>query len=250
MKDLYSFHRSVEDLDNFYEKAKQAYLNVFERCGLNVEVVEASGSVFSKFSHEFQVMTEYGEDDVYYCVKCHRHQNKELVADGELKCPYCGEKREIKKSIEVGNIFRLLTRFSDPFEFVFKDEDGRDKPVVMGCYGIGPSRVLGSVVEIHHDKDGMIWPESIAPFQIHLISLCKDEENIKRADEIYEILTKQDKEVLYDNRVDMTAGQKFSDADLIGIPLRYVVSAKTLEKDSVEIKKRGEEESKLEKISV
>ena len=250
MKDLYSFHTSVEDLDNYYEKAKRAYLNVFKRCGLNAEAVEASGGVFSKFSHEFQVMTEYGEDDVYYCKNCGRHQNKELVLDGELNCPYCKEKREIKKSIEVGNIFRLLTRFTDPFEFTFKDEDGKDKPVIMGCYGIGPSRVLGSVVEIHHDKDGMIWPKSVAPFQVHLISLCKDGEDIKRADDLYNTLIEQGKEVLYDDRREATAGQKFADSDLIGIPTRIIISPKTLEKDSVEIKKRGEKEAKLEKLSM
>lgn len=250
MKDLYSFHTSVEDLDNYYEKSKQAYLNVFKRCGLNAEIAEASGGVFSKFSHEFQVMTEYGEDDVYYCAKCGRHQNKELVVDGELKCPYCGETREIKKSIEVGNIFRLLTRFTDPFEFTFKDEDGKDKPVVMGCYGIGPSRILGSVVEIHHDDNGMIWPEAIAPFDIHLISLAKTEEEKNKADQVYNSLLKAGKEVLYDDRDGVTAGAKFADSDLIGIPTRYIVSAKTLEKDSVEVKKRGEKESKLEKLSV
>lgn len=245
MKDLYSFHRTVEDLDNFYEQAKQAYLNVFGRCGLNAEVVEASGSVFSKFSHEFQVMTDYGEDDIYYCVKCGRHQNKEMVSDEDLKCPYCGAEREVKKSIEVGNIFRLLTRFTDPFEFTFKDEDGKDKPVIMGCYGIGPSRVLGAIVEVHHDEKGIIWPESVAPFQIHLISLCKNAEDVKRADEIYETLTKSGKEVLYDDRVNLTAGAKFADSDLIGIPTRLIVSQKTLNKDSVEIKKRGEKESEL-----
>ena len=250
MKDLYSFHTSVEDLDNYYEKSKQAYLNVFKRCGLNAEVVEASGGVFSKFSHEFQVMTEYGEDDVYYCAKCSRHQNKELVTEGSLKCPYCGADREIKKSIEVGNIFRLLTRFTDPFEFTFKDEDGKDKPVVMGCYGIGPSRVLGSVVEIHHDDNGIIWPEAIAPFQIHLISLAKTDEERVRADQIYNDLLKSGKEVLYDDRESVTAGAKFADSDLIGIPVRYIVSAKTLEKDSVEVKNRGQKESKLEKLSV
>lgn len=248
MKDLYSFHRTVEDLDNFYEKSKQAYLNVFNRCGLKAEIVEASGGIFSKFSHEFQVMTEYGEDDVYYCPKCGRHQNKELVPDGNLKCPYCDAKREIKKSIEVGNIFRLLTRFTDSFEFTFKDEDGKNKPVIMGCYGIGPSRVLGAAVEIHHDVEGIIWPESIAPFQIHLISLCKNADDIKQTDEIYDALTKSGKEVLYDDRTDTTTGAKFADSDLLGIPTRIVVSPKTLERGSVEIKKRPEKEGQLIEI--
>lgn len=247
MKDLYSFHRDEADLENYYEKSKAAYLNVFRRCGLEAEVVEASGGVFSQFSHEFQVFTEFGEDDVYFCGGCRRHQNKELVSGGELKCPYCGATRELKKTIEVGNIFKLKTKFTDAFDFKYVDESGKKQDVIMGCYGIGPSRVLGSIVEIHHDDKGIIWPESVAPFQIHLVSLCKSAEEKQKADELYESLVKQGKEVLYDDR-DASAGEKFADSDLIGIPVRYLISPKTLEKESVEIKDRKTGELKLLEI--
>ncbi|MBI5222172.1 MAG: hypothetical protein HY980_01605 [Candidatus Magasanikbacteria bacterium] len=243
MKDLYSFHRDGDDLDAYYQKASDAYLKIFSRCGLDAKLVEASGGTFSKLSHEFQVFTEHGEDDVYVCGQCGKNQNKELA--GDLKCPYCGAKREIKKAIEVGNIFKLKTKFSAPFNFKYVDEKGAEQDVVMGCYGIGPSRVLGAVVEVHHDDKGIVWPENLAPFDIHLVSLVKEKQDVKSAEEIYEHLTKSGKEVLYDDRVEVSAGEKFADCDLIGIPYRYVVSPKTLARKSVEVKKRGEEEAKL-----
>lgn len=246
MKDLYSFHRDEADMDSYYEKVSAAYSKIFSRCGLDAKIVEATGGTFSKFSHEFQVFTEHGEDDVYVCGKCGKNQNKELVTD--LKCPYCGETREVKKAIEVGNIFKLKTKYSAPFNFKYSAEDNQEKDVFMGCYGIGPSRVMGAIVEVRHDNGGIIWPESVAPFDIHLVSLAKDEADKRRADEIYEQLIKSGKEVLYDDRVDISAGAKFADSDLIGIPYRYVVSAKTLEKNSVEIKRRGEEKTDLVKI--
>lgn len=246
MKDLYSFHRDEADLDAYYEKASAAYLKIFQRCGLDAKIVEAGGGTFSKFSHEFQVFTEHGEDDVYVCEKCGKNQNKELVTDP--KCSYCGAGWEIKKAIEVGNIFKLKSKYSSPFGFKFVDEDNKEKEVLMGCYGIGPSRVMGAIAEVHHDKDGIIWPESVAPFDIHLVSLAKTDADIKRADEIYDKLIKSGREVLYDDRTDVSAGAKFADSDLMGVPYRYVVSAKTLEKDSVEVKRRGEEKVEMKKI--
>lgn len=249
MKDMYSFHTDEKDLEDYYEKSKQAYLNVFKRCGLDAHVVEATGGVFSKFSHEFQVFTEYGEDNVYVCDNCGRHQNEELIENKELACPYCQNQREVKKAIEVGNIFKLKTKFTDAFEFTYTDEVGKQQPVVMGCYGIGPSRILGSIVEIHHDDNGIIWPESVAPFAVHLVSLCKDEAEIKKADEIYQSLQKQGVEVLYDDRTEASAGEKFADSDLIGIPKRIVISPKTLEQDSVEVKMRNEDKTALVKIN-
>ena len=170
--------------------------------------------------------------------------NKEII-DEQKTCPECGnEKLEEKKSIEVGNIFKLKTKYSAAFDYKYTDEKGEKQIVTMGCYGIGPSRVLGTIVEVHHDDGGIIWPESVAPFQIHLISLCKDAKDIKQADEIYSALTKSGKEVLYNDRADTTAGAKFADSDLIGIPTRIIVSPKTLAKMSVEVKKRNETESK------
>ena len=246
MKDLYSFHRDEADMDAYYETVSAAYSKIFQRCGLDAKIVEATGGTFSKFSHEFQVFTEHGEDDVYVCNKCGKNQNKELVTD--LKCPYCGVEREIKKAIEVGNIFKLKTKYSAPFGFKYSAEDSGEKDVFMGCYGIGPSRVMGAIVEVGHDSGGIIWPESVAPFEIHLISLAKDEADIKLADEIYGKLIKSGKEVLYDDRAGVSAGAKFADSDLIGIPYRYVVSHKTLEQNSVEVKKRRAEEIDLVKI--
>lgn len=237
MKDLYSFHETEEDLDDFYEKVKQAYFNVYERCEIKDKTYYtlASGGVFSaKYSHEFQTITDAGEDTIYICSNCKTVFNKEIK---EEKCQNCGGTVfEEKKSIEVGNIFKLGFRYSEPFEL--KTEKG--SPILMGCYGIGISRLMGAIVEVSNDEKGIIWPKSIAPFSIHLIDL----DNTKKADEIYAILQNQNYEVLYDDRVEKTAGEKFNDCDLIGIPLRIVVSKKTGE-DKVEIKKRGEKDVQI-----
>ena len=245
MKDLYSFHKDEADLDAYYERVKKAYFAIFSRCGLDALIVEASGGAFSKFSHEYQVLTEAGEDEIYICNECGRHQNKELVENGDLKCPYCSAKREVKKAIEVGNIFKLKNRFTDPFGFDYADENGEKKRVQMGCYGIGPSRVLGTVAELHHDDRGIIWPKELAPFQVHLLVVGNDEEAMRQGEEWYARLRGQGIEVLFDDRDDVTAGTKFADADLIGIPCRLVISAKTLAQNSVEVKMRAEEESRL-----
>jgi prolyl-tRNA synthetase len=245
MKDLYSFHEDEADLEAYYEKVTGAYKNIFVRCGLDAHVVEASGGVFSKYSHEFQVPTEYGEDLVYFCGSCGCHQNKELVEKEGDPCPYCGGEREAKKTIEVGNIFKLKTKFSAPFDFSYTDKEGKKQDVVMGCYGIGPSRVMGAIAEIHHDDRGLIWPESVAPFAVHLVSLCKDDADIREADRLYEELEQKGISVLYDDRVDHHAGEKFADSDLLGIPLRIVVSPKTLKENSIEVKERSKQESAL-----
>ena len=169
MKDLYSFHKDEADFADFYEKSKQAYLRIFERCGLAAVVAEASGGVFTdKPSHEFQVFTPHGEDIIFGCPRCRTYKNAEIVKGG--KCDDCGSELEENKAIEVGNIFPLETRFTKPFDFNFLDSAGQRQSVLMGCYGIGPSRVMGSVVEVHHDENGIIWPEAIAPYSFHLIS--------------------------------------------------------------------------------
>ncbi len=247
MKDLYSFHANLEDLEDYYEKSKQAYLNVFNRCGLDAKIVEASGGVFSKYSHEFQVITEYGEDIIFYCSKCDKWKNRELI-DGQpdateknLNCSDCGTELKAEKSIEVGNIFQLKNKFSDSFDLTYTDKEGKEQTAMMGCYGIGPSRVMGSVVEVYHDDLGMIWPEEVAPFKVHLIGIKADQE----ADVIYDKLQSAGIEVLYDDR-DISTGLKFADADLIGLPYRLVVSAKTAGR--IEIKKRGEDNSELKDL--
>ncbi len=241
MKDLYSFHASESDLDAYYEKSKDVYLRIFERLGFDPKITVttyASGGAFSQFSHEFQVLSEVGEDTVYMCEKCHLAINKEII-DAQSTCPSCGNADLLeKKGIEVGNIFKLGTRFSEPFGFKFTDEDGQMKPAQMGCYGIGPSRIMGSLVEVYHDDQGIVWPKSVAPLQVHLASLGKDEIVQATCDKLYQDLKDQGIEVLYDDR-DRQVGAKLADADLIGIPLRVVVSKRTLESDSVEWKERS-----------
>ncbi len=255
MKDLYSFHLDEKDFNDFYEKSKGAYLNVFKRCGLEALVVEADGGVFSKFSHEFQVETPNGEDIIFTC-KCGFAQNKEIakVKDGD-DCPSCKKgKVQETKSIEVGNIFPLKTRFSEAFGFKVNGSDGKLVDILMGCYGIGPSRVMGSIVEVHSDENGMIWPKSVAPAHVHLVSLASKDSKVvnkitKVCEGLHNDLEAAGVEVLWDDREDVSAGAKFADADLIGIPVRLVVSEKTLKEDSVEWKERSEKDKRLVKLT-
>ncbi len=247
MKDMYSFHTSQADLDQYYEQVKQAYFKVFERCGLKAYLVEALGGEFTqKRSHEFQVLTEAGEDKILVCKKCGLAWNDELKVE---KCEKCKGQLKEEKGAEVGNIFDLGTRYSDAFGLKFTGEDGKQQTILMGCYGIGISRLIATVVEIHHDDAGIIWPASVTPFAVHLISLGKDETATKEADKLYAELIKQGVEVLYDDRKKTGAGEKFADADLIGCPLRVVVSPKTIEVGGVEVKKRTEKEVKVVKTA-
>jgi len=241
MKDLYSFHTGQEDLDRYYDEVKAAYFKIFERLGFDpalTVLTYASGGAFSKYSHEFQVLSEVGEDHVYVCEQCKVAVNREIL-DDQSTCPECGsEDLTEKKGIEVGNIFKLGTKFSEAFKFQYADESGQQKPVVMGCYGIGPSRVMGSLVELFSDENGILWPKSVTPYQVHLISLGTDEKVVNESEKLYEDLKKVGITVLFDDR-DERAGAKFADADLIGLPLRLVVSSRTLEKDGVEWKERN-----------
>lgn len=237
MKDFYSFHASEADLDRFYEAMKGAYSNVFKRAGLEALVVEASGGSFSKYSHEFQVLSDVGEDTVFYC-ECGYAVNKEIatVKEGDT-CPKCNKKIEKSNGIEVGNIFKLNTRFSEPFSLVYKDEKGMGQLVWIGCYGIGLGRLMGAIVEVSHDEKGMIWPESVAPFHAHLIELPGGD-----GKKFYKDLQAVGVDVLYDER-NLSAGEKFAEADLLGIPWRLVMSEKTGPK--VEVKRRNAKEAKL-----
>ncbi|HPY08819.1 MAG: proline--tRNA ligase [Patescibacteria group bacterium] len=246
MKDLYSFHVDQADLDAYYDRAIQAYKNIFARLGLGDKtyLTYASGGSFSKYSHEFQTLTEAGEDLIYACPHCKVAVNKEII-DEQNTCPECGEKKLIeKKAVEVGNIFKLVTKFSEAFNLQYQTAEGSKKPVIMGCYGIGLSRILGTIVEACHDEKGIIWPETVAPFKVHLLSLNENEE----ADKIYEALKNAGIEVLYDDR-DLAAGEKFVDADLIGCPYRLVISKKTLAQQSGEIKNRQTGQEEMVKIS-
>src|SRR3989338_5138671 len=221
MKDLYSFHPDQKDLDEYYEKAREAYMRIFERCGLKAIYTVAAGGIFTdKFTHEFQVVADVGEDTIYVNENKNEAINKEVFDEKGLK--YLGWKKEDlveKKSIEVGNIFDQGTKYSEALGLNFTDEDCNKKPVIMGAYGIGLGRVMATVVEVSSDEKGIIWPENIAPFKVHLISLEQNEE----AGKIYDDLQKSGVEVLYDDRENKTAGEKFADADLIGCPVRIVV---------------------------
>lgn len=248
MKDLYSFHVSEKDLDIYYEKAAKAYHRIFERCGLKAVYTVAGGGVFTdKFTHEFQVISDIGEDTIYVCDKCGYAENKEItkLKDGD-KCPKCNSKMSEKKSIEVGNIFNNGTKYSEALGLEFTDENRNKKPVIMGAYGIGLGRVMATAVEVYHDDKGIIWPENIAPFKIHLIVL--DGKN-KEADKVYSELTEKGIEVLYDDREDKTPGEKFADADLIGCPIRLVISNKTLAQNNIELKYRNKKEFQLIKLT-
>lgn len=248
MKDLYSFHSTIEDLNAYYEIAKQSYVRIYEKMGFNLNqdlfIVNASGGDFSSdFSHEFQIKTEIGEDEIYLDRTTGICYNKEVIVEENIENKY-----EIFNASEVGNIFKLGTKFSRAFDFKFKNDLGEDNLVVMGCYGIGTSKLMGVIVEKFHDDKGIIWPESISPFQVHLLCLNPEIAEVKKFSEnIYQLLQKFNIEVLLDDREEVSNGARFADADLIGIPYRVVISKRTLENggELVEVKKRSEKESEL-----
>ncbi len=239
MKDLYSFHRDEADLDLYYEKVQAAYKRVFDRVGIGKDTVLtfASGGTFSKYSHEFQTLIPTGEDVIFLCEKCHVAVNKEIIGE-QPTCPSCkGRKLMETKGTEVGNIFKLKTKYSAPFELKYKDEQGKNCEVIMGCYGIGISRLMGAVAERFHDKKGLAWPISIAPYAVHLIALKGTS-----GEKWYRALQEKGVAVLYDE-TERSAGEKFADADLLGIPFRGVVSPKTGAK--IELKARTAEKTEL-----
>ena len=245
MKDLYSFHKDEADLDKYYEKVKTTYQKIFKIVGLGdlTYLTYASGGTFSKYSHEFQTITPAGEDIIYICDKCGIAINKEIISE-QNACPVCGNKNlKEEKAIEVGNIFKLKTKYSAPFNLKYKDEKGIENDVIMGCYGMGLNQLIGAIVEIHHNEKGIIWPEVVAPFKAHLMLLNNELGIRNKADKIYESLQKAGVEVLYDDRKEATTGEKFNDADLIGIPYRLVISEKTGNK--IEIKERSGKKTRL-----
>lgn len=251
MKDLYSFSKDEEEHNQFYEKIKEAYKNIFKRVGIGhlTYLTFASGGMFSKFSHEFQTITGAGEDTIYIDESTGVAINKEVYTDEVIS--QLGLKKESlveNRAVEVGNIFTLSTRFSDALNLSYLDENGVNKKVFMGSYGIGPGRLMGTIVEVLSDDKGIIWPESVAPYQVHLISIGEDQEVKNNADDLYQKLLDKKVEVLFDDRNDLTAGEKFADSDLIGIPTRIIVSNRSLKEGGVEIKKRIEEKGKIMSI--
>jgi prolyl-tRNA synthetase len=241
MKDMYSFHTTQEDFERFYEIVKQAYLRVYTRCGLTAKVTEASGGSFStKISYEFMVLTDAGEDTILYCNDCDYCANIEVAKqqEGDI-CPKCG-KSKLQKAVasEVGNVFDLGDRYPKAFNFTYKAEDGSDKYPIMGCFGIGTSRLMGVIVEKYADEKGLVWPTTIAPFAVHLVAIGEPgSAAMTKAESYYTELQGKGIEVLFDDR-DLRAGEKFTDADLLGIPLRVVVSDKTLAQNKIEVKER------------
>jgi len=228
MKDLYSFSRTQEEHDAFYEKCSDAYKRIFSRLGIGDKTYRtfASGGAFSKFSHEFQTVSDAGEDVIYVHEEKGIAFNEEIIDDVDLK-EFGVSKDELDKemAIEVGNIFSLGTKFSEPLGLVYTDEKGKKNAVIMGSYGIGPARSMGTIVEVLSDEKGIVWPRSVAPFAIHLVELSQGVEQVKAAaDVLFQKLVEQGVEVLYDDR-DLRAGEKFADSDLIGIPYRVVVRA-------------------------
>lgn len=244
MKDLYSAHATEKDLLDYYEKVKEAYSKIFVRLGFSFRITEASGGVFTdRHTHEFQVLAEGGEDLIFYCDSCDWGENKEIFQgqNGD-RCPSCKSGKVIEaKSIEVGNIFPLGTWFAERMRVYYADKDGKKKLVWFGSYGIGPSRVLGALVEVSHDERGILWYPQVAPFDVHLVELKTQKSKLK-TEEIYHKLQDAGAEVLWDDR-EVSAGEKFADADLIGIPVRLVVSEET--GDKIEWKRRDTPETKL-----
>ena len=243
MKDLYSFHQDEEDFEKYYEVMRKTYLEVFKRCSLEAIETKAGGGTFSQFSHEYQVISEAGEDEIVYCPGGDFSENVEITEVKEGKqCELGHGSLKKVKVIEVGNIFPLKTKFSEVFDLTYKDKNGKDQLVVMGCYGIGISRLMGTIVEVHHDDKGIIWPESVAPFMVHIVGLDMDDKSVAdRAEKVYKLLLAEGIETLIDDRQNLSAGEKFADCDLIGIPYRVVISKKTGEK--LEVKKRSEKET-------
>jgi prolyl-tRNA synthetase len=245
MKDLYSFSKNEEEHNQFYEKASEAYKNIFNRIGIGHQTYKtfASGGSFAEFSHEFQTVTDAGEDIIYLDEKSGIAVNKEVYTDEVLeKLNLKKEDLVEKKTVEVGNIFTLANKFSEPLELIVTNEKGERTPVFMGSYGIGIGRLMGTIVELCSDEKGIIWPKSVAPFDLHLVCLNTDnQEVLDQANKIYESLKKIGYEVLFDDR-DKQAGEKFADSDLIGIPIRIIVSKKTQVSGTHEVVDRSSQE--------
>lgn len=248
MKDMYSFARTQEEHDELYEKAAKAYTRVYERVGLGDITFRtiADGGIFTKkFSDEYQTICDFGEDTIFLHEGKKLAVNKEVYTDENLE--KVGLKKEDlveKRAIEVGNIFPLESKYTDALEVFYNDEKGNKQSIIAGCYGIGVSRLMGTIVEILSDERGIVWPKEVAPFQVHLVRLGMNEKTVESADKLYADLRKAGVEVLYDDR-DLRPGEKFADSDLIGIPVRFVISDKTVVENKIEVKMRTSAESEL-----
>ncbi len=247
-KALYSFSRDEKEHQEFYEKMKIAYLNIFKKVGIGhlTYLTFASGGSFSKYSHEFQTITSAGEDTIYLDEDKNIAINKEVYTDEVIESLSVVKDNLVeKRAIEVGNIFTLGTNKAESLDLYYADEKGKKIPAFIGSYGIGLGRLMGTIVEVLSDDKGIIWPENIAPFKVHLLMLGESENVKENAEKLYFELNKKNIETLLDDRLNMSAGEKFADADLIGIPYRIVVSERSLKENGFELKKRNEEKGEI-----
>lgn len=248
MKDMYSFARTEEEHLKIYEEVASAYTRVYDRLGIGDITYRtyADGGIFtSKFSDEYQMLSEIGEDTIYVDQANRIAVNKEVIDDERLsKTDIDKSKLVEKRAIEVGNIFPLESKYTDALDVFYTDEDGKQQKIIAGCYGIGVSRLVGALAEHFSDERGLVWPENIAPAKVYLVSVGNDKAVVEAADDLHETLQKAGVEVIYDDR-DVRPGEKFADADLLGIPYRVVMSQKTLEQGKIELKKRTEKDAKL-----
>lgn len=252
MKDMYSFVRTDAEHEEFYEQTKQAYTRVFDRIGIGEQTyfTFASGGAFAEFSHEFQTICDAGEDIIYVDPKTRIAVNQEVLRDDVLEG--LGLKRDElveHKAAEVGNIFSFGTSKSEPLQLSFTDEEGKEQFVVMGSYGIGPGRVMGVIAELLGDERGLVWPSNIAPFRAYLTWLGQSEEVRRKTMDLYAALQAAGVSVLLDDREDARAGEKFADADLLGLPYRILLSDKSLAEDKVEVKRRTESTPEMYDVS-
>ena len=240
MKDLYSYSRNQAEHERFYESMIQAYLRIFKQVGLENDtfVTFASGGAFTQFSHEFQTVTENGEDTIYLDREAKIAINEEVFTDEVVSQTGVNKDRlEKVKAAEVGNIFSFGTHKSEQLGLYFADEDGNQQPAVLGSYGIGITRLVGVITEHLADDKGLVWPENVAPYKVYLANLGSEQDVKAEADNVYQSLREAGVKVLYDDR-DERPGEKFADADLFGIPYRLVVSQKSLQTGGLELKKR------------
>lgn len=246
MKDMYSFHTSQEDFDQFYEIVKKSYFAIYDRCGLTAKATEASGGSFSnKISYEFMVLTDAGEDMILYCESCNHCVNEEIatVKEGD-SCPQC-KTSPLKsgKASEVGNVFDLGQKYAKAFEYTYTDEKGEKHYPIMGCFGIGVTRLMGVVAEALSDEKGLVWPKSLAPYSFHVLPIlgkdaAMNEKILAETERAVAALDRINHGVLYDDRTDLSTGARLADADLMGIPTRVIISEKTLAQNSIEVKQR------------
>ncbi|OHA49276.1 MAG: hypothetical protein A2682_00705 [Candidatus Terrybacteria bacterium RIFCSPHIGHO2_01_FULL_58_15] len=245
MKDLYSFHASPEDLETYYRAVMDEYRTIFAQCGLEAIVVEASGGIFTKNpSHEFQVIASSGEDRIILCERGDFAQNSE-IASAASPCPKCGGALREERSVEVGNTFRFYDKYANDMRGYVQGASGEKLPILLASYGIGIGRLMATIVEARHDEKGIVWPDRVAPFAVHLLVLGSHEGLFREAERLGNALQDKGIAVLYDDRVNVSAGEKLATADLLGMPQRVVVSSKTFASGKAELKRRDESEARL-----